>query len=191
MHTAPELSLFYKDTGALPADDRFNANEITVPQVKQLYQYMLDGAPYLENFIPTDLDAEGQLRRSAADVCRQDDAAAGGPDDEVDMARIRTIDPDLIDNFKIWANSSSATSGRPRARGRPYAAAPAALRGSRFCGSHPRCRRDRLFVYGYSIYRVLEEATHRDGESVGLGNLKIALNDPFFRMRSATTCACC
>ena len=40
------------------------------------------------------------------------------------------------------------------------------------------------FVYGYSIYRVLEEATHRDGESVGLDNLKIALDDPFFRYRS-------
>ena len=39
-----------------------------------------------------------------------------------------------------------------------------------------------LFVYGYSIYRVLEEATHRDGESVGLDNLKIALDDPFFRI---------
>ncbi len=39
-----------------------------------------------------------------------------------------------------------------------------------------------LFVYGYSIYRVLEEATHRDGASVGLDNLKIALNDPFFRI---------
>jgi len=37
------------------------------------------------------------------------------------------------------------------------------------------------FVYGYSIYRLLIEATHRDGRPVGLGNLRIALDDPFFR----------
>lgn len=36
-------------------------------------------------------------------------------------------------------------------------------------------------VYGYSIYRLLTEATHRDGKPVGLGNLRIALDDPFFR----------
>jgi ABC-type sugar transport system permease subunit len=38
-----------------------------------------------------------------------------------------------------------------------------------------------VFVYGYGIYRLVEEATHRDGVSVGVGNLHIALNDPFFR----------
>jgi ABC-type sugar transport system permease subunit len=38
-----------------------------------------------------------------------------------------------------------------------------------------------LFVYGYGIVRLVEEATHRDGASVGLGNLRIALHDPFFR----------
>jgi ABC-type sugar transport system permease subunit len=37
------------------------------------------------------------------------------------------------------------------------------------------------FVYGYGIYRLVEEATHRDGRSVGLDNLHIAINDPFFR----------
>ena len=38
-----------------------------------------------------------------------------------------------------------------------------------------------LFVYGYGIYRLLEEATHREGRSVGLENLRIAVDDPFFR----------
>ncbi len=36
-------------------------------------------------------------------------------------------------------------------------------------------------VYGYSIFKLIEEATHRDGNSVGLDNLKIAYHDPFFR----------
>ena len=48
-----------------------------------------------------------------------------------------------------------------------------------------------LFVYGYSIYRVLEEATHRDGESVGLDNLKSRWTTRFSGSRSAITCGCC
>ena len=104
MHTAPELSLFYKDTGALPADDRFNASEITVPQVKQLYQYMLDGAPYLENFIPTDLDAKANFGGVQLMFAGKTTPQKAAQTTEDDMARIRTIDPDLIDNFKIWAN---------------------------------------------------------------------------------------
>ena len=104
MHTAPELSLFYKDTGALPADDRFNASEITVPQVKQLYQYMLDGAPYLENFIPTDLDAKANFGGVQLMFAGKTTPQKAAQTTEDDMARIRTIDPDLINNFKIWAN---------------------------------------------------------------------------------------
>jgi ABC-type sugar transport system permease subunit len=38
-----------------------------------------------------------------------------------------------------------------------------------------------LFVYGYGIFRLVEEATHRDGRWVGRGNLSIAIHDPFFR----------
>src|SRR5713226_504836 len=38
-----------------------------------------------------------------------------------------------------------------------------------------------LFIYGYGIFRLVEEATHRDGRAVGLGNLRIVIADPFFR----------
>jgi raffinose/stachyose/melibiose transport system substrate-binding protein len=102
MHTPAELSRFYKDTGALPADDRFDASEIDVPQVKQLYDYSQAGAPYLENFIPTDLDSKanfGGVQLMFAGKATADQAAQTM---ESDMARIRTIQPDLIDDFKKW-----------------------------------------------------------------------------------------
>ena len=87
---ARELAAFYKDTGALPADDRFNASADHVPQVKQLFDMSKDGVPYLENFIPTDLDSKGNFGGRAADVRRQDDAARRRPRTmEIDMARIR------------------------------------------------------------------------------------------------------
>jgi len=37
------------------------------------------------------------------------------------------------------------------------------------------------FVFGYGLYRLVEEAVHRDGAYVGLGNVRIALQDPLFR----------
>jgi raffinose/stachyose/melibiose transport system substrate-binding protein len=102
MHTPAELSLFYKDTGALPADDRFNASEIDVPQVKQLYDYSQNGAPYLENFIPTDLDSKANFGGVQLMFAGKETAAQAAAAMESDMARIRTIEPDLIENFKKW-----------------------------------------------------------------------------------------
>ena len=37
------------------------------------------------------------------------------------------------------------------------------------------------FVFGYGVYRVVEEALHREGEWVGLDNLRIVIDDPPFR----------
>ncbi len=103
LHTPDELAMFYADTGALPADDRFDSSLIDVPQVKQLFDMVKDGSPYLENFIPTDLDAKanfGGVQLMFAGKTTPEQAAATT---ESDMARIRLIQPDLIDNFKKWA----------------------------------------------------------------------------------------
>ncbi len=37
------------------------------------------------------------------------------------------------------------------------------------------------FVFGYGIYRLIDEALHRDGAYVGLGNMHIVFQDPLFR----------
>ena len=36
-------------------------------------------------------------------------------------------------------------------------------------------------VYGYGTYRLLYESTHRKGKSVGLDNIRLAIDDPLFR----------
>ncbi len=59
------------------------------------------------------------------------------------------------------ADSSSVTGGR-RARGRPHAAAPAAAPWQALLWIAPALAAI-AFVFGYSIYRLLIEATHRDG----------------------------
>ena len=103
LHTPERLAAFYKATGALPADDRFDSSSITVPQVKDLFDMSKDGSPYLENFIPTDLDSKGNFEGVQLMFAGSETAQQAAENMEKEMARIRTIQPDLIDNFKEWA----------------------------------------------------------------------------------------
>ena len=103
LHTPERLAAFYKATGALPADDRFDSSLITVPQVKDLFDMSKDGSPYLENFIPTDLDSKGNFEGVQLMFAGSESAQEAAANMEKEMDRIRTIQPDLIDNFKEWA----------------------------------------------------------------------------------------
>jgi multiple sugar transport system substrate-binding protein len=102
LHTPAELTAFYNATGALPADDRFNANLIKIPQIKQLFTMAKNGGPYLENFIPAELDANSNftgVQLLLAGKMTPTQAAAAM---ESNMARIRLTKPDEIKNFKAW-----------------------------------------------------------------------------------------
>ena len=62
MHTRERMVAFYRETGSIPADDRFPQNLITLPQQKTLWGWMIhQGGPYLENFIPLELDSDGNF----------------------------------------------------------------------------------------------------------------------------------
>ena len=72
MHTPERMTSWFKVTGAFPADDRFNTKLITLPQQKVLFGLVKNGAPYLENFIPTEFDAKANFAEVAAPARRQD-----------------------------------------------------------------------------------------------------------------------
>jgi raffinose/stachyose/melibiose transport system substrate-binding protein len=102
LHTPDRLTAFYNATGALPADDRFNANLIKIPQIKQLFTMAKAGGPYLENFIPAELDSTGNfqgVQNLLAGKWTPTQAAAAM---ESEMARIRLTNPKEIANFKAW-----------------------------------------------------------------------------------------
>src|SRR5262249_45166131 len=61
MHTPERMSSWFKATGAFPADDRFNTGLIKIPQQKVLFNLVKHGAPYLENFIPTEFDSKANF----------------------------------------------------------------------------------------------------------------------------------
>ncbi|HVC82010.1 MAG TPA: extracellular solute-binding protein [Chloroflexota bacterium] len=62
LHTPERMVAFYRETGSIPADDRFPQSMITLPQQKLIFNWMVkQGGPYLENFIPVELDSDGNF----------------------------------------------------------------------------------------------------------------------------------
>jgi multiple sugar transport system substrate-binding protein len=62
LHTPDMLTSFYEDTGALPADTRFDRSLITLEPQKIIYDGILTGEPFalwMECYFPAQLDFEG------------------------------------------------------------------------------------------------------------------------------------
>jgi multiple sugar transport system substrate-binding protein len=104
-HTPDRMASFFKTTGAFPADDRFNANLITIPQQKVLFDLVKHGAPYLENFIPAEFDAKANFANVQLLLAGKMDAKQAAAASEQVAERIRRTNRDLIANFATWAKS--------------------------------------------------------------------------------------
>ena len=102
MHTAERLAAWYKATGVVPADDRFDTTQITDPFAQQLAKFNLSPENvWLENFIPTQMDVDG-LRTGGSML------ASGQSADEVialidrTLALWRTQSPAELKTFQAW-----------------------------------------------------------------------------------------
>jgi raffinose/stachyose/melibiose transport system substrate-binding protein len=105
MHTPERMAAWFKTTGAFPADDRFNAKLITLPQQKALFAMLKHGAPYLENFIPTELDSKANFGEAQLLLGGSIDAQQAAAETEKIAQRIRLTQRATIGNFKTWASS--------------------------------------------------------------------------------------
>jgi raffinose/stachyose/melibiose transport system substrate-binding protein len=102
MHDKDRLTSWYQHTAVVPADDRYDASQITDPLQKQLAQFDLSPANvWLENFIPTQMDTDG-LRPGGSLL------ASGSSADDV-IALIdrtlnlwRTQNPADVKTFAAW-----------------------------------------------------------------------------------------
>jgi len=62
MHTPERLTAWYNATGVIPADDRFDASLVTVPQLQAMAKFETTGPQvWLENWIPPQIDGEADL----------------------------------------------------------------------------------------------------------------------------------
>jgi multiple sugar transport system substrate-binding protein len=104
LHTPERMKAWFKTTGAFPADDRFNTKLITIPQQRVLFNLVRHGAPYLENFIPTELDTKANFEQSQLLLGGNTDAKGAARATERIAGRIRLTQRSLISNFKKWAS---------------------------------------------------------------------------------------
>lgn len=105
MHTAERAKAWFNTTGAFPADDRFDTKLIKLPQQKVLFGLVKSGSPYLENFIPPELDAKAFFAQSQLLLGGSIDAKQAAEATEKIAQRIRTTQRKLIANFKTWSES--------------------------------------------------------------------------------------
>lgn len=105
MHTPERMSAWFRTTGAFPADDRFNTRLITLPQQKVLFGLVRKGSPYLENFIPTELDSKANFAQAQLLLGGSTDAARAAAETEKVAKRIRLTQRKLIANFEQWSAS--------------------------------------------------------------------------------------
>ena len=105
MHTPERMAAWFKTTGAFPADDRFNTKLISLPQQKVLFDLVRKGSPYLENFIPPELDAKAVFAQSQLLLGGNTTAPKAAAEMEKIAKRIRLTQRKLIANFDKWAAS--------------------------------------------------------------------------------------
>jgi raffinose/stachyose/melibiose transport system substrate-binding protein len=103
MHTPERMKAWFKTTGAFPADDRFPASQITLPQQTVLFNLVRSGSPYLENFIPTELDSKANFGQAQLLLGGNTDAKGAAQATEKIAQRIRVTQRKLIANFKKWS----------------------------------------------------------------------------------------
>lgn len=103
LHSPEILKSWYAATGIIPADKRFDPGAITEPLIQQLFTIKTTGPQvWLENFIPGQIDAEGDL--AAGELIF---SQSGTPEDaaqtwENAAETWRTQHPDELEKWKNW-----------------------------------------------------------------------------------------
>jgi multiple sugar transport system substrate-binding protein len=103
MHTPDRLKAWFEYTGVIPADDRLDPAVITIPQLKQVYEWDTTVAgPNMENFIPSMLDEQAAF--AGAQLLFAGDKT---PEELAQMTqevveKWREQNPDAVENFTAW-----------------------------------------------------------------------------------------
>jgi raffinose/stachyose/melibiose transport system substrate-binding protein len=102
-HTSDRLNAWFAATGSMPADDRFDLTQVTSPSTKALFESAIQGAPYLENFIPAKLDTDAVFKNVQLVLKGTMTGPEAAADMQAQMERLRKSDRKLVDNFTAWA----------------------------------------------------------------------------------------
>ncbi len=101
LHTPERLTEWYKATGVVAADDRFDSTLVTVPQLQQMAKFETTGQQtWLENWIPSQLDGDGDLPAGQLIFSGSGTAADAGQLWERVAGTWRAAHPDELANWQ-------------------------------------------------------------------------------------------
>lgn len=102
-HSPERLSAFYQQTGGFPADDRFNLKAVSDPLQRKMITWDLNPKNvWLENFVPTQVDSNGD--QAAGEIIT---SGSGGPDAAAQIWERTTrqwqvSNPSDMKHFQAW-----------------------------------------------------------------------------------------
>lgn len=102
MHSPERLQAWYDATGVLPADDRFDMSMVKDPVKKQLFEMVSNGAPYLENYIPAELDSNAVFTNVQLVLKGSRTGQQAAADMQAQVERLRRTNRSLVSNFQAW-----------------------------------------------------------------------------------------
>jgi raffinose/stachyose/melibiose transport system substrate-binding protein len=101
MHTPDRLTAWYKATGVVAADDRFDATLVTVPQLQTMAKAETTGPQvWLENWIPPQIDGDADLPAGQMIFSGSGTPADAGQLWERSAATWRSAHPDELANWQ-------------------------------------------------------------------------------------------
>ena len=104
LHTPDRLTAWYKATGVVAADDRFDSSLVTVPQLRTMAKYETTGPQvWLENWIPPQLDGDGNIPAGQVVFSGSGSAADAGQLWERVAKTWRNAHPDELANWQQLA----------------------------------------------------------------------------------------
>jgi hypothetical protein len=68
-----------------------------------LFESALNGAPYIESFIPAQLDADAIFKNVQLLLAGKVNATQAAADTQAIMERLRVSDRKLVENFTAWS----------------------------------------------------------------------------------------
>jgi raffinose/stachyose/melibiose transport system substrate-binding protein len=102
MHSPERLQAWYDKTGSLPADDRFDVSKVTDPTKQKLFQMAINGAPYVENYLPAALDSNAVFTNAQLVLKGTRTADQAAADMQSQIERLRLTDRSMVKNFEAW-----------------------------------------------------------------------------------------
>ncbi|MHB9094008.1 MAG: ABC transporter substrate-binding protein [Eubacteriales bacterium] len=103
MHTPDRIKAWYDNTGVLPADDRFDASAVKLPQMKQMNEwYLTKPSLNMENFIPSMLEERGIFPGVQLLLSGEKNAKDAAALTEKAIKEWRSSNPAAVEKFKNW-----------------------------------------------------------------------------------------